>query len=145
MNTFLQNVLLVIFVEQQMREGCKCCKLLPDSDILGCVILWIVVVDFLCCTQVLMCCCTFVCGVFSEVRQVHPQAGAGLPSNTMRHSRVSDSGHQAPVYLNPSFSPSQSINRAGFEILIVSLAKKRSCCGSINCDKVFLCIGDPVL
>ena len=91
---------------------------------LGCVILWTVVVDFLCCTQVLMCCCTFVCGVFSEVRQVHPRAGAGLPSNTMRHSRVSDSGHQAPVYLNPSFSPSQSINSAGFKILIVSLAKK---------------------
>ena len=59
-----------------------------------------------------------------RVRQVHPRAGAGLPSNTMRHSRVSDSGHQAPVYLNPSFSPSQSIKRAGFEILIVSLAKQ---------------------
>ena len=93
----------------------------PDCDILGLCDF----VDFLCCAQVLMCCCTFVCGVFSEVRQVHPRAGAGLPSNTMRHSRVSDSGHQAPVYLNPSFSPSQSINRAGFEILILSLAKKK--------------------
>ena len=91
---------------------------------LGCVILWTVVAVFLCCTQVLMCCCTFVCGVFSGVRQVHPRACHGLPSNTMRHSRVSDSGHQAPVYLNPSFYPSQSINSAGFKILIVSLAKK---------------------
>ena len=75
--------------------------------------------------QVLLCCCTFVCDVFWRVRQVHPRAGHGLPSNTMRHSRVSDSGHQAPVYLNPSsFYPSQSINSAGFKILIVSLAKK---------------------
>ena len=124
MDTFLQNVLLVIFVEQQMREGCKCCKLLPESDILRLCDFVDCFCRFLCCTQVLMCCCTFVYGVFSEVRQVLPRAGAGLPSNTMRHSRVSDSGHQAPVYLNPSFSPSQSINSAGFEILIVSLAKK---------------------
>ena len=71
-----------------------------------------------------LCVVALSCGVFSRVRQVHPRAGDGLPSNTMRHSRVSDSGHQAPVYLNPSFSPSQSINSAGFKILIVSLAKK---------------------
>ena len=124
METFLQNGLLVICVEQQKRKGRKCCKLLPDSDILRLCDFVDCCCRFLCCTQVLMCCCTFVCDVFSRVRQVHPRAGDGLPSNTMRHSRVSDSGDQAPVYLNPSFSPSQSINSAGFKILIVSLAKK---------------------
>ena len=87
---------------------------------LGCVILWTFYV-----VPRSLCVVALSCVVSSpRVRQVHPRAGAGLPSNTMRHSRVSDSGHQAPVYLNPSFSPSQSINSAGFKILIVSLAKK---------------------
>ena len=104
---------------------------------LGCVILWTLVAVVLCCTQVLMCCCTFVCDVFSGVRQVHPRAGHGLPSNTMRRSRVSDSCHQAPVYLNPSFSPSQSINSAGFEFLIVSLAKKDYVMNPLTVTKCF--------
>ena len=34
MDTFLQNGLLVIFVEHQKRKGQTCCKLLPGSDIL---------------------------------------------------------------------------------------------------------------
>ena len=73
MERILQNG-LVISVEQQRDKDRNVVNFGPDCDILGLCYF----VDFLCCAQVLMCCCTFVCGVFSSGK-TGPSSGWCLP------------------------------------------------------------------